>query len=98
MGCGSGPIARGRLLPSTSTCRHHQPAAGATFGAAAQPLGLISELSLGAVHNAAAGSNASCDAIERYFSPFILELIRPSVRSEERRVGKECRSRWPPCH
>src|SRR5687768_18286258 len=22
----------------------------------------------------------------------------PSARSEERRVGKECRSRWEPCH
>ena len=22
----------------------------------------------------------------------------PSARSEERRVGKECRSRWSPCH
>src|SRR5690348_6109235 len=22
----------------------------------------------------------------------------PQVRSEERRVGKECRSRWSPCH
>src|SRR2546427_2600683 len=25
-------------------------------------------------------------------------LPRPSVRSEERRVGKECRSRWSPYH
>src|SRR5690606_39510071 len=24
------------------------------------------------------------------------ELARPAVRSEERRVGKECRSRWAP--
>src|SRR5690606_41928088 len=22
----------------------------------------------------------------------------PKIRSEERRVGKECRSRWSPCH
>src|SRR6266404_287207 len=26
------------------------------------------------------------------------ELIRKSLRSEERRVGKECRSRWSPYH
>jgi hypothetical protein len=57
----------------------HQSAAVATFGAAAQLLGLISELSPGAVTTGAARSNASCDAIERYFSPFILELIRPAV-------------------
>ena len=25
-------------------------------------------------------------------------LIEPLVRSEERRVGKECRSRWSPYH
>ena len=26
------------------------------------------------------------------------EVIRQLVRSEERRVGKECRSRWSPYH
>ena len=25
-------------------------------------------------------------------------LIHPNIRSEERRVGKECRSRWSPYH
>src|SRR2546421_3037592 len=30
-------------------------------------------------------------------SPCIIALIR-SARSEERRVGKECRSRWSPYH
>src|SRR2546422_10619691 len=28
----------------------------------------------------------------------ILELVRATRRSEERRVGKECRSRWWPYH
>ena len=28
----------------------------------------------------------------------IIELIQKSTRSEERRVGKECRSRWSPYH
>src|SRR5258707_9758049 len=27
-----------------------------------------------------------------------LAAIEPTVRSEERRVGKECRSRWSPYH
>ena len=27
-----------------------------------------------------------------------LTTVRPGVRSEERRVGKECRSRWSPYH
>ena len=26
------------------------------------------------------------------------EFLSPNVRSEERRVGKECRSRWSPYH
>src|ERR1041384_4164368 len=30
--------------------------------------------------------------------PVTLELILLSMRSEERRVGKECRSRWSPYH
>ena len=25
-------------------------------------------------------------------------ITRPTIRSEERRVGKECRSRWSPYH
>ena len=28
----------------------------------------------------------------------ILDDIKPEARSEERRVGKECRSRWSPYH
>src|SRR6266498_5265221 len=28
----------------------------------------------------------------------ILHLTQPALRSEERRVGKECRSRWSPYH
>ena len=28
----------------------------------------------------------------------LLQLPQDSVRSEERRVGKECRSRWSPYH
>src|SRR5580658_10784356 len=28
----------------------------------------------------------------------LLEILRGKARSEERRVGKECRSRWSPYH
>ena len=31
-------------------------------------------------------------------SPFQIMTIRFLLRSEERRVGKECRSRWSPYH
>src|SRR3712207_9113040 len=30
--------------------------------------------------------------------PEVHELVHPQPRSEERRVGKECRSRWSPYH
>src|SRR5256885_7301347 len=30
--------------------------------------------------------------------PYIRSLAAPLARSEERRVGKECRSRWSPYH
>src|SRR5258708_6216423 len=30
--------------------------------------------------------------------PAVIEQIRKQYRSEERRVGKECRSRWSPYH
>ena len=45
-----------------------------------------------------------CPYVERdiswmYFNQrILLEAARPEVRSEERRVGKECRSRWSPYH
>ena len=29
---------------------------------------------------------------------FVAEGLTPEARSEERRVGKECRSRWSPYH
>src|ERR1043165_308377 len=38
---------------------------------------------------------------EKYFALLKVELINhenPEQRSEERRVGKECRSRWAPSH
>src|SRR3712207_8313662 len=31
-------------------------------------------------------------------NPLAYEPISPELRSEERRVGKECRSRWSPYH
>ena len=37
-------------------------------------------------------------AADRYLAEDALELIEVEYRSEERRVGKECRSRWSPYH
>ena len=37
--------------------------------------------------------------VKSYVPPFgIGDVLQASVRSEERRVGKECRSRWSPYH
>ncbi len=45
---------------------------------------------------AAPGAKATLEALESGAVDFVL---KPSVRrSEERRVGKECRSRWSPYH
>ena len=40
----------------------------------------------------------SKDALAPYMSAETLELHHDKHRSEERRVGKECRSRWSPYH
>ncbi len=34
----------------------------------------------------------------KYFTTLYPGSDKPKVRSEERRVGKECRSRWSPYH
>ena len=39
---------------------------------------------------------AACAELKRLDIPFEAHIL--SARSEERRVGKECRSRWSPYH
>src|SRR5439155_6296598 len=41
---------------------------------------------------------AKDEALHEVLSVAEEELARVQQRSEERRVGKECRSRWSPCH
>ena len=39
------------------------------------------------------------NAVVERIKPLVKRTFRPEVmRSEERRVGKECRSRWSPYH
>ena len=40
----------------------------------------------------------SMSILPKYITSGSLENISPKKRSEERRVGKECRSRWSPYH
>ena len=46
-----------------------------------------------------------CDGVEASHSPYrlivatlVVVALIGGIRSEERRVGKECRSRWSPYH
>ena len=49
-----------------------------------------------AIANKYAYDSSQCDAMTDYYDYRPTEFTR--IRSEERRVGKECRSRWSPYH
>ena len=40
----------------------------------------------------------TADATDEEIDHFFNQLLYIQLRSEERRVGKECRSRWSPYH
>ena len=44
------------------------------------------------------GSGALAEALEKAGAQLLPENAEQGTRSEERRVGKECRSRWSPYH
>src|SRR5260221_2939917 len=70
-------------------CRRPRPPAGAS----ARPLGRV----LSGYGNNAADQQegAVCGNL---FGTYLHGSLLPKNRSEERRVGKECRSRWSPYH
>ena len=39
-----------------------------------------------------------CKIVRRNGRLYVINKKNPKYRSEERRVGKECRSRWSPYH
>ena len=49
------------------------------------------------VKSASDGAQA-LEVLDREYIDLIISDIMMPVRSEERRVGKECRSRWSPYH
>ena len=49
------------------------------------------------VGNMKEGSEAALNALTLVF-PVQMLMVAVGIRSEERRVGKECRSRWSPYH
>src|SRR5256885_955592 len=57
-----------------------------------------SELGLTEAGMGTKGTVASAAALSVLLQEGIGDTIRVSLRSEERRVGKECRSRWSPYH
>ena len=42
--------------------------------------------------------STSCDPVEKTDTKDYTQYVNTFIRSEERRVGKECRSRWSPYH
>src|SRR5256885_5087809 len=80
---------------SSDVCSSDLKAAGDMTGGAGEippaPLLHLNHLPLPA---------ALCRSVRRRFSPECRERLLQvrELRSEERRVGKECRSRWSPYH
>src|SRR3712207_8298829 len=44
------------------------------------------------------GTTMTLLTVDAKVMPILPLMLRPDSRSEERRVGKECRSRWSPYH
>ena len=57
--------------------------------------GMVDTLMLSSVSDQAVGAVGTANT---YIGVFIIMFGVISSRSEERRVGKECRSRWSPYH
>src|SRR2546427_7713047 len=63
------------------------------------PAGSVIVCAAGDSNWAMAGGNVCAYAQQRGIAGFVVDgVIRDLARSEERRVGKECRSRWSPYH
>src|SRR2546430_6439069 len=65
---------------------------------AATPSGLHSVAAAAATAISACGSVLAADRPRRYTATRKMPSTTGPRRSEERRVGKECRSRWSPYH
>ena len=51
------------------------------------------------VRSSILGNSGSAQEVRREFLVLMEDAVKqPDIRSEERRVGKECRSRWSPYH
>src|SRR2546429_1247898 len=65
------------------------------------PVKLVVYVARQSVHTVKPSGNhilrqCGCDGVAKHV--FVLNLTLKEYRSEERRVGKECRSRWSPYH
>ena len=65
-------------------------------------LGLYSEKEAVSLQSIAGRQNISVSYLEQLMALLkkagLVKSVRGAARSEERRVGKECRSRWSPYH
>ena len=72
-------------------------AVGLSIGTASHALGTVRALEIGEVEGAMSGlAIVVTGLLTVLVAPLFMSLIHR--RSEERRVGKECRSRWSPYH
>src|SRR2546429_9182908 len=98
---------RSTLFPYTTLFRSHFPIS-VHFSASGYPRIPIagfnsSRVDSHVLYRIARSHEREADVVQsRRFSEMLAETIRKhqsrAIRSEERRVGKECRSRWSPYH
>src|SRR3712207_9302719 len=94
--------------PTDATASFDAATASAAYRSALQVIGAVEPRVADAIGAELADQRASLKLIasENYASPAVLltmgnwlsDKYAEGTRSEERRVGKECRSRWSPYH
>ena len=62
------------------------------------PSAVLAQLPEGGVRQDAPSQDAAVQVQQKQWLDILSEEERSAERSEERRVGKECRSRWSPYH
>src|SRR2546426_11955567 len=93
---------RSTLFPYTTLFRSVLEAVAAAAELPAAELRRAASVAGGIAQVAEAALTGGMTALERFsirlMQPVLPMLAQPAQRSEERRVGKECRSRWSPYH
>src|SRR3989454_2911124 len=92
---GSGPMLLGHAHPAVVEAVQRQMERGTSYFVVNEPAIRLAEEIVAAVPCAEQVRYTSSGSEATFFA---LRVARAYRRSEERRVGKECRSRWSPYH